>query len=58
VQRYFGRRIHLKDLAEIHGVDPSTTTRKWQAIREQLKADESQAQFEVSDRLAARGLTP
>jgi len=58
VQRYFGARVFLNDLAEQVGVHASSATRAWQKIRDRLRADEDRADEEIGDRLRAAGVTP
>lgn len=58
VQRYFGARVFLRDLAEQIGVHPNTLTAKWGAIRSRFRADEDRAQEEIFYRLQRAGLLP
>jgi DNA-binding transcriptional ArsR family regulator len=58
VQRYFGARVLLCDLAEQIGVHSSTVTRTWQKIYARFQADEARAGAEIGDRLRIAGLVP
>lgn len=58
VQRYFGARCFLKDLAETHGVHPDTMTQRWSCIKRQLRDLEYRGIDRVEVRLQETGLIP
>ena len=57
VQKYFGRRWHLGDIAESCGVHRNTMTEKWRLIRDRFRTDESSANEEIGARFQGAGLT-
>lgn len=58
VQRYFGQRCNLKDLASTHDVHPDTMTQRWACIKRLLTELERRGIDQVEIRLQAAGLVP
>lgn len=58
VQRYFGERCHLKDLASDFGVHPDTMTQRWACIKRLLTELERRGIDQAEIRLQAAGLVP
>lgn len=58
VQRYYGKRVHLKDLAEMVGIHPNTMTDRWRSIRRVLTEIEHRGMDMVEARLQQAGLVP
>ena len=58
VQRYFGQRVHLKDLAEMVGIHPNTMTDRWRSIRRVLSEIEDRGMDMAEARLQQAGLVP
>ena len=58
VQRYYGKRVHLKDLSEIVGIHPNTMTDRWRCIRRVLNEIEDRGMDMVELRLQEAGLVP
>lgn len=58
VQRYFGARCFLKDLAATHDVHPDTMTQRWSCIKRQLREIEHLGVDRVEIHLQNAGLVP
>lgn len=58
VQRYYGKRVHLKDLSEMVGIHPNTMTDRWRCIRRVLAEIEHRGMDMVEARLQEAGLVP
>jgi hypothetical protein len=58
VQKFFGARVFLRDLADQLGCHANTITPKWGAIRSRFRADEDRAHDEIFHRLQRAGLLP
>lgn len=58
VQRHYGKRVHLKDLAETHGVHANTMTQRWACIHRLLTSIDYRAMDLAEDRLREAGLVP
>lgn len=58
VQRHYGKRVHLKDLAEMVGIHPNTMTDRWRSIRRVLTEIEHRGMDMVEARLKEAGLVP
>lgn len=56
VQRYFGRRVRMKDLAFACGVHANTVYAKWRSIRSKLSDLETRAYDRVNELMTERGL--
>lgn len=56
VQRYYGRRVRLKELAATHGLSASAMTVRWQAVRNALQKIEYRAIDRAEARLIDAGL--
>ena len=58
VQKYFGARVYLNDLADQLGCHANTITPKWGLIHSRFRADEDMANEEIFERLQRAGLVP
>lgn len=58
VQKYYGRRIYLKEIAEMIGATPNTMTKRWACIRECIRDIEYRAMDRAEERLRQAGLIP
>lgn len=58
VQRFYGKKINLKDLAEIHGMHANTLTSRWQCVRRMLTETENRGMDQMEARLQQAGLVP
>jgi hypothetical protein len=58
VQRYYGKRVHLKDLSEMVGIHPNTMTDRWRCIRRVLTEIEHRAMDMAELRLQQAELVP
>lgn len=58
VQRYYGKKVNLKDIAEIVGIHPNTMTDRWRCIRRVLTEIEHRGMDMVEVRLQEAGLVP
>lgn len=58
VQRYYGKRVHLKDLSEMIGIHPNTMTDRWRSIRRVLSEIEHRGMDMAEARLQQAGLVP
>lgn len=58
VQRFFGQRCHLKDIAETYGVHPNTMTERWACIKRMLTSLEHRAIDRAEIALQDAGLVP
>jgi hypothetical protein len=58
VQRYYGKRVHLKDLSEMVGIHPNTMTDRWRCIRRVLTEIEHRGMDMVEARLQQARLVP
>lgn len=58
VQKYFGQRCFLKDLAADHGVHADTMTQRWACIKRMLRELENRGIDQMETRLQAMGLVP
>lgn len=56
VQKYFGKKIHLGDLAEMTGVHRDTMTSRWAIIRKCLRTIEERARDRLDADMTGRGL--
>lgn len=57
VVRYYRRKdVRLAELCDAHGMDAATMTRRWQRVRETLRAIESAADTAADGALVAAGL--
>jgi len=55
ILRFYGKKVNLGSLADYFGVNPSTTTRKWQRVRDRLMDVQYRASILIDDRLTAVG---
>lgn len=58
VQRYYGKKVHLKDLAEAHGMHANTMTDRWRCIRRILTEIEHRAMDRIEAKFQETGLIP
>lgn len=58
VQKYFGQRCYLKDLAAEYGVHADTMTQRWSCIKRLLREVENRGIDQMEVRLQAMGLVP
>ena len=58
VQRFYGERCHLKDLAETHGVHANTMTERWARIKRQLTSLEHRGIDHAEAAMQGSGLVP
>lgn len=58
VQRYYGKRVHLKDLSEMVGMDGRSVSDRWHLIRKCLAQLEDRAIDAVEVSLQQAGLVP
>lgn len=56
IGRNFGRDVKLADLCDTYGMDAATMTRRWQRVRECLRAIESEAATAADDALVDAGI--
>jgi hypothetical protein len=56
IQRYFGEKVLLGQLAGMFDVNPDTVTAKWRQVRDRLREIESRAQYLIADELARCGI--
>lgn len=58
VQRFYGRRCHLKDIAETYGVHANTMTERWACVKRQLTSLEHRAIDRAEAAFQQAGLVP
>lgn len=58
VQKFYGERVHLKELAEMVGIHQNTMTDRWRSIRRVLTEIEHRGMDMVEARLKQAGLVP
>ena len=56
IGRYYGRPIKLASLCDEYGMDAATMTRRWQRVRERMRALESQGMQAADDAPVVAGL--
>lgn len=56
IGRYYGRPVKLAALCDTYSMDAATMTRRWQRVRERMRALESQAMQAADDALVVAGL--
>lgn len=58
VQRFFGKKIYLADMATKYGISQPTMTRRWQAVRGVLRSILDRAEESAHQSLREAGLIP
>lgn len=58
VQRFYGQRCHLKDLAETYGVHANTMTERWACVKRQLTSLEHRGIDRAEAAFQEAGLVP